>query len=215
MSTNRPIASATSGPELRRRIAGEIGARLSRSAGPACLLLPLRGVQAWDRPGEPLHDPIGLAAFIDATRQSIAPDRLIEVDAHINDDTFAMAALACFDRWLAEGRISMSRSGEGPIVNRPVLILDFGGVISRTLFETHSQSERALGLPAGSLTWQGPFAPHTDLLWRRMQAGELSERDYWRQRAREVGAMLGRAMDRHADAGDPSPRRGTDGGDPA
>ena len=29
------------------------------------------------------------------------------------------------------------------------LILDFGGVISRTLFETHDETERALGLPAG------------------------------------------------------------------
>jgi len=39
------------------------------------------------------------------------------------------------------------------------LILDFGGVISRTLFETHALSEAALGLAAGTLTWQGPFAP--------------------------------------------------------
>ena len=28
------------------------------------------------------------------------------------------------------------------------LVLDFGGVISRTLFETHAQTEQALGLPA-------------------------------------------------------------------
>mgnify|MGYP003331586298 CR=1 FL=1 len=35
------------------------------------------------------------------------------------------------------------------------LILDFGGVISRTLFETHAMTEAALGLPAGTLTWRG------------------------------------------------------------
>ena len=34
------------------------------------------------------------------------------------------------------------------------LILDFGGVITRTMFETHAATELALGLPAGSLTWQ-------------------------------------------------------------
>ena len=44
-------------------------------------------------------------------------------------------------------------------MNTRALILDFGGVISRTLFETHDLSEKALGLPTGSLTWQGPFAP--------------------------------------------------------
>ncbi len=71
------------------------------------------------------------------------------------------------------------------------LILDFGGVVSRTLFETHSLTEAALGLPAGSLTWQGPFAPQTDRLWRAMQADEISERDYWGQRTREVGQLVG------------------------
>ena len=71
------------------------------------------------------------------------------------------------------------------------LILDFGGVISRTLFETHALSETALGLAAGTLTWQGPFAPETDALWQAMQADQISERDYWMQRTREVGRLLG------------------------
>ncbi|MCB1366530.1 MAG: HAD-IA family hydrolase [Rhodobacteraceae bacterium] len=72
------------------------------------------------------------------------------------------------------------------------LILDFGGVISRTLFETHALSEAALGLPHGSLTWQGPFAPESDELWQSMQAGEMSEREYWHQRTLEVAALAGR-----------------------
>ena len=71
------------------------------------------------------------------------------------------------------------------------LILDFGGVISRTLFETHASTEAALGLATGTLTWRGPFDPDSDELWRTMQAGEISERDYWRQRSAEVGAMIG------------------------
>lgn len=71
------------------------------------------------------------------------------------------------------------------------LILDFGGVISRTLFETHALSEAALGLPAGTLTWQGPFAPESDPLWQAMQADRISERDYWLQRTQEVGRLLG------------------------
>jgi putative hydrolase of the HAD superfamily len=71
------------------------------------------------------------------------------------------------------------------------LILDFGGVISRTLFETHDETERALGIAPGTLTWRGPFDPPTDPLWQAMQRGELSERDYWLQRSREVGTLLG------------------------
>lgn len=71
------------------------------------------------------------------------------------------------------------------------LVLDFGGVISRTLFETHDLSERALGLPPGTLNWRGPFDPAHDALWRDMQAGTISERDYWMARTREVGRLLG------------------------
>lgn len=71
------------------------------------------------------------------------------------------------------------------------LILDFGGVISRTLFETHDLTERALGLPTGSLDWHGPFDPANDMLWQRMQADKITERDYWLERTREVGALLG------------------------
>lgn len=75
------------------------------------------------------------------------------------------------------------------------LVLDFGGVVTRTLFETHEQTESALGLPAGSMTWRGPFDPANDALWQRMQRDEISERDYWLARSREVGALLGETWD--------------------
>jgi putative hydrolase of the HAD superfamily len=71
------------------------------------------------------------------------------------------------------------------------LVLDFGGVISRTLFETHALSEQALGLAPGTLTWLGPFAPEQDALWRAMQIDEITERAYWLQRTQEVGHLLG------------------------
>ncbi|MDT0683050.1 HAD-IA family hydrolase [Roseicyclus sp. F158] len=74
---------------------------------------------------------------------------------------------------------------------REALVLDFGGVISRTLFETHDLTERSLGLPPGTLTWQGPFAPEGDALWSSMQAGGISERDYYMRRMTEVGGMVG------------------------
>lgn len=71
------------------------------------------------------------------------------------------------------------------------LILDFGGVVTRTLFETHDITEKALGLPQGSLTWRGPFDTTTDPLWVSMQNREITERDYWLTRTRETGAMVG------------------------
>lgn len=71
------------------------------------------------------------------------------------------------------------------------LILDFGGVITRTLFETHDVTERALGLAPGTLTWKGPFDPATDPLWQRMQNRDITERDYWMERTRETGRLIG------------------------
>lgn len=72
------------------------------------------------------------------------------------------------------------------------LVLDFGGVISKTLFETHALSEAALGLAPGTLTWMGPFAPESDPLWQKMQAGIITERNYWGIRAKETGELVGK-----------------------
>lgn len=71
------------------------------------------------------------------------------------------------------------------------LVLDFGSVITRSLFETHALTERALGLPAGTLRWRGPFDPEGDPLWQSLQRGQITERDYWRERTREVAVLLG------------------------
>jgi putative hydrolase of the HAD superfamily len=71
------------------------------------------------------------------------------------------------------------------------LLLDFGNVISYSLFETHRATERMLGLPVGSLNWLGPLDPQSDALWNSMQRDEISERDYWAQRALELGRACG------------------------
>ena len=71
------------------------------------------------------------------------------------------------------------------------LLLDFGSVISVSLFEQRRQIEQKLGLPAGVLTWSGPFDLATDPLWAAMQRDELTEREYWGTRAREIGELVG------------------------
>ena len=103
---NRLIASASAPPALRRDIARAIAARLALARGPCCLLLPTQGIEHWDRPGQPLHDAEGLAAFLAEMRLALAPaTRCIELDAHINDPAFCHAALGVFDDWVARGLV--------------------------------------------------------------------------------------------------------------
>ena len=71
------------------------------------------------------------------------------------------------------------------------LVLDFGGVISRTVFETQRDNETALGLAPGTLTWRGPFDREGDSLWCLVEAGTISERDYYVRRAEEIGRLVG------------------------
>ena len=106
---NRLIKSSALNNEERRETAREIGRRLSKSASPAHVILPNQGIEEWDKPGEPAHDPEGLAAFCDEMRKSItAPTGFSEIDAHINDQAFADKALEILDGWVADGTVKMN-----------------------------------------------------------------------------------------------------------
>lgn len=105
---NRLIKSSALNNEERRETAREIGKRLLQSTAdsksPAHVILPAAGIEEWDKPGEPAHDPEGLAAFNDEMRNTIkAPVQLTEINAHINDQAFADKALEIFDQWVADG----------------------------------------------------------------------------------------------------------------
>lgn len=71
------------------------------------------------------------------------------------------------------------------------LLLDFGSVISVSVFERHRETERILGLQEGTLKWMGPIDPSTDALWQAMQRDEITEREYWARRAAELGELVG------------------------
>lgn len=58
------------------------------------------------------------------------------------------------------------------------LLLDIGGVVIRTPFELLDA--------VGSPDWRGPFDPDNDPLWRSLQAGEITEREHWDRRARQL-----------------------------
>lgn len=100
---NRLIGSITTDPEGRRAIARVIGEKLGTSTAPVAFILPLQGIQEWDKQGEPLFDPDGLGAFIDEMRRAMPTSAIFEeVEAHINSAEFSAKALEIFDRWVAE-----------------------------------------------------------------------------------------------------------------
>ena len=108
---NRLIACAALNPGERAQVARRIAAKLNAATGPTAFLMPLKGIDEWDKPGGPFHDDEGLALFADTMRTSLEPPvEIVELDAHINDDDFAAAAMQIFDRWLDDGTIE--RKGE-------------------------------------------------------------------------------------------------------
>lgn len=117
---NRLIKSSVLNADERRETAREIGRRLAQSKAPVHFLLPTKGLEEWDKPGGPTHDPEGLAAFLDEARNSIvAPVRMTEVSAHINDKAFADAALEIFDAWIGDGTIKVparESAGQGHMI---------------------------------------------------------------------------------------------------
>ena len=75
------------------------------------MVLPLRGIQEWHRPGQALHDAAGHAAFVDELRRAVRPPlQLVEIEAHINDAAFTESVLAIFDRWVEQGLIAAGAS---------------------------------------------------------------------------------------------------------
>ncbi len=103
---NRLIKSSGLNPEERRALVREIAARLGSAQGPVHVLMPVLGVEEWDKPGGPAHDADGLAAMVDEMRRVIGdPIRLSMLDCHINDQAFADAALEILDEWIRNGTV--------------------------------------------------------------------------------------------------------------
>ncbi len=103
---NRLIASVGIDAPMRREFARELASRLRAATGPAHLVLPLLGIEEWDRPGAPMHDPQGLQAMMDEMALcDWGAAKVSRVQAHINDDAFAQHVLGIFDQWLAQGLV--------------------------------------------------------------------------------------------------------------
>ncbi len=104
---NRLIACAKLNADERVQAAETIAAKLMKAKGPTAFIMPIKGIDEWDKEGGPFQDDAGLAAFADTIRDSVGPPvDLLEIDAHINDEEFATAVLGIFDRWINAGKIS-------------------------------------------------------------------------------------------------------------
>lgn len=78
-----------------RQLGEEIGRKVSASTGPACVILPLEGVSAIDRSGQPFDDRAAREALFKGLRTTLQASlnvQLVELPLHINDAAFAEAA---------------------------------------------------------------------------------------------------------------------------
>ncbi len=69
-----------------------IGEKLADASETATIMLPLQGVSALDRTGQPFADPVAREALFAAIRQHSGNVTIVELDQHINDPEFATAA---------------------------------------------------------------------------------------------------------------------------
>ncbi len=79
------------------QVGATMARKLSAARGSVTVLVPLGGLSIPNVPGGVFYDPPADAAFRDALRAGLRTDiSLREIDAHINDVTFAQAVAEAF-----------------------------------------------------------------------------------------------------------------------
>lgn len=90
---NQSVTLMRTTPEECTEIGRITATRLNRASGPVTVLIPLQGVSGIDKIGGPFYSPEALEAYRRALKTSLSPAiRVVELDAHINDEGFAVAA---------------------------------------------------------------------------------------------------------------------------
>jgi len=98
-------------PEECAEIGRLTATKLNQATGPVTVLIPLQGVSALDKSGMPFYSREALNAYRQALKAALSPAiRLVELDAHINDDSFALAAVDLLMESLAATETSTAAS---------------------------------------------------------------------------------------------------------
>jgi uncharacterized protein (UPF0261 family) len=80
--------------EENRRMGQVFAEKANAAAGPVAILIPLRGVSILDGDGQPFCDREADEAMFSTLRASLRTDiPIVELDANINDPTFASKAV--------------------------------------------------------------------------------------------------------------------------
>ena len=89
---NATVTLMRTTPQENDRLGKEIALKASAARGPTTVYIPLRGVSALDREGQPFWWPEADRALFQSLRDWMSPHvRLVELDLHINDAEFAEA----------------------------------------------------------------------------------------------------------------------------
>ncbi len=78
--------------EENRQLGAEIAKKANAATGSVAIFLPLAGMSAIDKEGQPFDDPEARGALFDAVRRNRGDTELVELPHHINDTEFAEAA---------------------------------------------------------------------------------------------------------------------------
>jgi uncharacterized protein (UPF0261 family) len=89
---NATVTLMRTTPEENERLGAEIARKLAPAGERAVIYVPLLGVSAIDREGQPFDDPVARRALFEAIRARAVNTRQVELNLHINDPAFAEAA---------------------------------------------------------------------------------------------------------------------------
>jgi uncharacterized protein (UPF0261 family) len=92
-----------------RQVGEAVAEKLNRSHGACAVVIPLRGFSDQNRPGGLFYDPQADGEFVSILKKRLDPRiRLVEIDAHMNDKTFASRTCELL------GEIMDARGARGP-----------------------------------------------------------------------------------------------------
>lgn len=87
---NANVTLMRTSPEECAELGRITAVKLNRALGMVTFFMPLKGVSAIDCPDGPFYSPEADNRYLDALKKTLAPHiRLVEIDANINDESFA------------------------------------------------------------------------------------------------------------------------------